>query len=299
MQFLAALSLFLSPAVAPAGLLESDTPLDRALASAQARLESTATLVGDHSTWENAWELETEHYRVRTTANWYIGKRMGKNLEVMFGFFQEITGSDWEPSQPLSIFLFEDLADYNQFGTDNGEYHSSILGSYYASGHADQPVATYVHHSPKQLAMWVTHSAFHQFAGGAFSQPAPTWFEEGLASYFANAYWDQDYLASEFKRISRGSSYVPLGTLLREPIDQYVADPHSRFIELGMLFNYLLHKRPDTMTQKNADGIVLLAPAADYVSGTMRGLDVSDNPVHELLTVDLEQLEAELRDFQF
>lgn len=293
MHLLATLSLFCALS-AP-----GDSPLQQALERAQAKLELQPLLLGDHTQWVNAWEIETEHFRLRTTANWYLGQRMAQNLEGMLPFFQEITGTQWAPSEPLRIFLFEDLTGYNQFGDDNGEYHSSMLGSYYATAHPERPVATYLHHSPKQLGMWVTHSAYHQFASAAFSQPVPVWFDEGLASYFANAYWDPTYLATQFKRISKSQSYVPLRTLLSEPIDLYIADPHSRFIELGMLFNYLLHHRPDTMTKKNADGIVLIAPAADYISGVLHGRDVTDNPVHTLLTTDLDLLEAELLGHQF
>lgn len=293
MLILATLTLLVNSSDATA----TDALLDRALARAQVRLESSAVLAVDHSAWENAWEIESDHYLVRTTANWYIGQRVAQNLENMYGFFAELTGSDWQPNEPLRLFLFEDLADYNQFGDSNGEHHSSILGSYYATAHPEQPVATYLHHSQLQVAQWVTHSAFHQYVRGAYARQLPIWFEEGLASYFARAYWDKAFLFSEFKRISNSGAYLPLGTLLREPIEQYVADPHVRFVELGTLWTYLLHHRPDTMTQKNEDGIVLLAPAADYVVDTLRGRDVTGNPVHELLTQDLDQLEAELRDF--
>ena len=293
MQLVATLSMLCALA-APA-----DSPLERALVRAQVQLELRVPLTGDHSSWENAWEIESPHFLIRTTANWYIGQRMAENLEGMLPFFHEVTGSQWVPSEPLRIFLFEDLAGYNTFGDENGEYHSSMLGSYFATGHPEQPVATYIHHSPKQLGMWVTHSAYHQFAARAFSQPVPVWFDEGLASYFANAYWDPAYLAAQFKRIKSGPSYVPLRTLLREPIEAYVPDPHARFIELGMLFNYLLHHREDTMTKKNADGIVLIAPAADFISGMLLGQDVTDNPVRTLLTEDLEQLEADLLAYEF
>lgn len=293
MLLLATLPLILSSG----GLASADAPLGRALERAQVRLERASILAVDHSEWDNAWEIESEHYLVRTTANWYIGKRVAQNLENMFSFFSDVTGTDWQPNERLQVFLFEDLGDYNVFGDSNGEHHSSILGSYHATAHPQQPVATYLHHSQLQVGQWVTHSAFHQFVTSAFSRPLPVWFEEGLASYFARAYWDKPFLISEFKRISNSEAYVPLGTLLREPIEEYVADPHVRFVELGTLFTYLLHHRPDTMTQKNADGVVLMAPMGDYVLNTLRGQDVTDNPVHELLTQDLDQLEAELRDF--
>jgi hypothetical protein len=174
-----------------------------------------------------------------------------------------------------------------------------LLGSFYATQHPDRPVAMYFHANVRQRAMWATHSAFHQFVDRAFAAAPPTYLSEGLAAYFSIFYWDQAFGIAEFKRIASGPAWVPLARLQREGIEAYAADPHTRFIELGMLFNYLLHYRPDTRTQKNADGVVLLSPAADYCADVLRGRDVSGHPVHELLTVGLADLEAELRSYSF
>ncbi len=80
------------------------------------------------------------------------------------------------------------------------------------------------------------------------------------------------------------------------------ADPawaHARFVQLGAMFNYLLHFRADTRTERNADGVILLSPAADYINDLLRGRSVVEHPMHELFTTRLDELEADLRAFDF
>jgi len=293
-------------AAAPRGAPSpGDEMLDRLLERSQAQLEAAAVVLADHSSWDDAWEITTRDYAVRTSMNWYLGKRLGDDLEAMLGFFRELGRTEWRPPNRMRVFLFPSLADYNAFGNAFGE-HSSMLGSFWASDHPERPVALYFDPNPFWVSTWATHSAFHQFAGQAFPSTPPLWVDEGLASYFAHFYWDPAWGADEFRRVVDGGLFLPLRQLMREPISAYVTPPgstvdeaHRRFVELGALFAYLLNHREDTRTQYNADGIVLLSPAADYVADLLRGRDVSDHPVHELFTVRLDELEADLRAFRF
>jgi hypothetical protein len=273
--------------------------LDRALERSQARLRERVELVDDHSTWEQAWEIGSENFNVKTPMNWYIGARLGRDLDAMLEHFRKLTRSNWRPQVPLPIYLFPNLGDYNTFGNDFGEHHSSVLGSFYATSHPERPVTMYFHVNPYYLGMWATHSAFHQFVAQAFTTTPPTWFEEGLAAYFSIYYWDTAYGVGEFERIVRDGSFLPLSQLMREGVDAYPADPQTRFVELAMLFNYLLNYREDTRTQTNENGDILLAPAADFVADVLAGRDVSWNPVQELVSVRLAELEADLKAYDF
>ncbi len=291
--------LLLALLLVPDGGDAVDRAIARAVARTQSRLARDVVPFEDHSTWDTAWEIESKSYRVTTSMNWYIGAALAQDLETMLGYFRELAATEWRPPTPMPIHLYPTLGEYNQFGDTFGEFHSSALGSFCATQHPDRPVAMYFHVSKNQLTMWATHSAFHQFVDHAFANVPPTWVSEGLASYFAIFYLDQAYGISEFQRIAGGDTWIPLSQLQREGIDAYPTDPHTRFIELGTLFNYLLHYREDTRTQKNADGIVLLSPAADYCADVLRGRDVSGHPVHELLTSGLTELEADLRAYSF
>jgi hypothetical protein len=278
---------------------EDSAALERALAKAQAGLEKTTRVLEDHSSFERAWVIPTRDYEVRTSLNWYIGKRLAEDLEAMLAFFRDFGRTNWRPQEPLSVHLYGSLAEYNSFGEQFGAHHSSILGSFWASDHPERPVALYMEANPKLLAMWATHSAFHQFAEQAFPSVPDVWVSEGLASYFSIFFWDAPWGAAEFRRAKSSDRYVPLRQLMREPLEAYAQDPDTRFVELGALFHYLLNHRPDTRIERNAEGVVLLAPAQDYLIDLLRGRDVSGHPLHELLHERIEELEADFKAFDF
>ena len=298
--FLAGLGSMLPPpqgapdrGAADAALLES--ALERVLGD----FERRARLAGSHATWDEAWEIETRDLLVRTPLNHYIGAQLGRDLETMLGHFRELGRTEWRPRARLPVFLFGSLADYNDFGNNFGAEHSSMLGSFWASDHELRPTALYFDSNRSLTSIWATHSLFHQFANQAFPSAPAVWLDEGLASYFSIFYWDADWGAAEFRRVVDTGRFVPLRRLMSDPLAAYTDDPHSRFVELGALFNYLLNYRPDTRTQRNAEGQVLMSPAGDYLHDLLRGRDVSSHPVHELFTVRLGELEADLRAFDF
>ena len=273
--------------------------LERVLSQAQARLESRAKLLEDHTSWERAWEIPTRDYLVRTSLNWYIGKRLGDNLDAMLGHFRALAQTEWRPAQPLRVFLFPTLPEYNTFGEQHGAHHSSMLGAFWAGDQPEQPLAVCFDANPLQYTMWATHAAFHQFAEQALPRVPPTWLNEGLASYFGIFYWDTAWGTAQFRSVVDAGRFVPLRRLMAEPLEAYAEDPEARFVELGTLLHYLVNCRPDTLTERSAEGDVLTAPAEGYLSDLLRGRDVTGHPVHALLTVGLDELEAELRAYDF
>ena len=94
------------------------------------------------------------------------------------------------------------------------------------------------------------------------------------------------------------TEFVPLGDLLRNPIAGYADRTHNRFIELGMLFTYLLSYREDTRTVIDG-GTEVQAPFAEYLRLVLGGGNATSVPIHELLTTGTDELEAEFRAFDF
>jgi len=187
------------------------------------------------------------------------------------------------------------MASYNQFGQSAAE-HSSMYGSYYDAENAEQPVATYFTPNRNLLGMWITHGAVHQFLEQSFSTQPPIWISEGLASYFA-LYWDWGFGARELKLLAAGPSFVPLERLLRDPIQAYTATADLRFIELGMLFNYLLNYCEDT---KNGAGDGPdSGPFRDFLRAAVRGQDTSKTHFAEMLDEAADLLESDFKGFDF
>lgn len=281
----------------------------KAIGRAQADLERSLELWTDHSTWEHAWRVSTEDYEVRTTVSRYFGLDLAQGLETMRGHFDALLAPTRRVDGPLAVYIFPSLAEYNQFGNDFGAEHSSAYGSFYAQGSPERAVGVLFDENPTLLRMWVTHSALHQYLDRAFTRQPPTWVSEGLAAYFA-LFWDYGYGISEIDRIRRNRTaagapapagqeqFVPLRALLPGGLDQYVGSAGNRFIELGMLFTYLMSYREDTRTVMDGDTVVQ-APFAEYLRAILQGADHTQLPVHALLTERTDELEADFRAFEF
>ncbi len=268
----------------------------RALESAQTELLAQIDLWEDHSRWESAWEVASEHYRVRTTHGRYLAANLAEGMETMLGHFQSVLGTDWAPGTPFEIWVFPTLAEYNQFGNANGAQHSSMYGSFHATQHAQQPVATMYTANPTLLRMWITHAAVHQFVSGAFPATPTTAISEGLAAYFS-LYWDPAYAASEHDRVAKGSLFIPLRQLLADPLQSYAQNTDDRLMELGTLFTYLLHHREDTGLGPDDEGSE--GSFAAYLRAVLNGRNLTGMPFDDMLANDLDELEDSYRAFRF
>ena len=255
--------------------------LDRALQRAAAEIARRTELYEDHSTWENAWVVESDHYIVRTTASWFLAKDVASGLDAMYGHFCETLGLEKGPAGRMRIDLLPDLAAYNKLG-QNYDQHSSFYGSFYADKESGSPVAVAPERDPTLLRMHATHGALHQFLAAAFpGRTPPTWVVEGLASYFS-IYWNYGWGLSQFEQVHTEGNLVPLGRLFREDVAAYVQRPHGHMMELGMLFYYLLRFREETRTTLPEEE-EQRAPFRDWLLATLRGRDVSQLPVNALL----------------
>lgn len=290
--------LFVTPAVAAfAGDRAYRELLDAAIGDARRELSKKLSLYEDHSTWETAWRIPTEHYVIRTVLGYPRGVKLGEGMERMYGYFRDLFVA--EPRTfPLNAFVLPDLAAYNQFGNDNGEHHSSSYGVFYPAAHAEKPVATYFDGDEVRLRQFLTHGAVHQYLDAAFGPVArPTWLEEGLAGYF-ETFWDFDNSVAAFDHLRANNRYIPVGRLLDAGIDAYGGDHYA---ESGIFVHYLLNVREDTRTRVDSTtGEVTAAPFRDYVRAVLSGGDVNAIPVvQKLLTSGRAQLDADFKSAQF
>ncbi len=275
-----------------------DKLLDKTVLLAQQKLMKETDFVVDHSEWENAWEVNTTHYTVRTTQSYAYAQQVGQGLETMLGYYRLLLKSDFVPTERFKVFILPSIEAYRAFGNSNGAHHSSIHGSYYARDHAEKPVACYYDSNQVLVNMHLTHAAVHQFVEQAFGRAPATWIDEGLASYFS-LFWANDWGVQELKRIKDEETYRPLNRLMVAAIGQYgAATAQASFMELGMFFTYLLIWREDTKTIYGDKGEEA-APFADYIRRSVRGQSVVDLPIHKHLTKGLRELELEFKAFEF
>ncbi len=294
------------PVLVLIGLQGSPTPkpaelyrraVARALARAQAELVAAARPDVDHSRWEDPWVVVSEHYEVRSTRSYAQARSIADSSEFLRGEMVKLLGEgDGGRKARQPIWIFPTLAAYKAFGEANGEEHSSMWGSYYAKKDAALAVATYENGNPTLLGMWVTHSAVHQFLEQSFGEQRLVWVDEGLASYFA-LFWDWPYGASELERMKQARTFFPLARLVREPIQAYLDQPHDRFIELGMLFHFLLNSCE--ATRNGASGDPSTGPFQEFLRLAVRGQDTSDTEFLASFEEATALLEEDFKDFDF
>ena len=270
--------------------------LDRAIDRAQTRLQERLEIGQDHSDWVNAWEVESEHYLVRSTHSRFLAAELAQGLEQMLEHFQRILRPEWQPTRRFPIFVFPDIAAYNNFGNTNGAEHSSFYGSFYEEATQDRAVAMAYDENRTLLKMQATHSALHQFVADASAQPLPTWVSEGLASYFA-LFWNFNWGIAEFRRIADGGTFIEMPDLLNAPIAAYTGRTHERFIQLGMLFAYLLNYREESMTaagEGQGPG-----PFARALQGMLDGSGPTTGVLRSLFGEGMNEFYADFRAFEF
>jgi hypothetical protein len=261
---------------------------------AESALLATASLEVDHSRWEDPWIVRSARMEVRTTLNYAQGARIVKSLEFIHAEFEKLVGPTPPRDAPYRVWIFPNLGAYNQFGNDFGAEHSSLLGSFFSSQNPEQPVATYQTSNPTLLGMWITHGAVHQWLETSFSAQPPVWVSEGLASYYA-LYWDWAYGARELDRLEASPNWVPLTRLMNDPIAAYLERPEDRFVELGMLFHFLLDACEAT---RNApDGTP--GTFQEFLRLAVRGQDTSQTDFVLSLEGALDLLEEEFKSHDF
>jgi hypothetical protein len=238
------------------------------LLSQQLAFEDKTDLWQDHTTWDRAWIVQGKHFSVRTTSSRGLAQEVLDGQEGMRAYFDELLKGTANVASVCPIYIFPDRDTYNAFGDQHGQHHSSIMGGFYASGHPQRPIATYLDSSRTRTQMWITHNALHQYVSQNFSGTAPVWVTEGLASYFS-LIWDFNYGIRELEILKDQDRLLPLEQLLTESLDEYPDDPHARFIQLGMMFNYLLRFNEDTMRVENASEA--LAPFDTFLRASARG----------------------------
>lgn len=270
----------------------------RSTERAQRALLATLNFEVDHSRFEDPWIVTTAHYELRATVSYAQTKKLAEGLEFVRGEFAKLLG---EPKTPHGgrnkIWVLPSFGGYNAFGLQNGaEVHSSVLGSYYFAGHAEQPVISYQNGNDVLLGMWITHSALHQYLEQNFGPQSQVWVDEGLASYFA-LFWDWPYGAARLEELEKSRDYVPLERLLREPLEAYLSKPDPRFIELGMLFHFLLNSCE--ATKNGATGDPSSGPFQEFLRAAVRGQDVSDSEFTQTFEEASALLEQDFKAFDF
>jgi hypothetical protein len=170
-----------------------------------------------HGEWDDAWEIESDHFVLRTDMDYDFAAKMSQAAEKLFANMTTFLGFEPELRDPLPVYIFKDLDEYNVFGSQyaNGDegFRSSAMGCFYALSHPDAPAVTFYHFDENYNYLWTDqwfhHVVPHQILAEALPNLASTWMLNGIATYFE--LWSNfEPPFKEIKRKLSGRRMIPL-----------------------------------------------------------------------------------------
>jgi hypothetical protein len=136
-----------------------------------------------HGEWDKAWELATEHYRIKTNAGWRVLRTVANAMEqvqVFYRVFHQYK-TKGEAIPVAGVWVFKNAQEYKTLGNQPVEW---------AAGHWDGTnVVTYDSRGDKDQGLagmldTLFHEASHQFTSLCGGGAVPAWLNEGMASFF-------------------------------------------------------------------------------------------------------------------
>lgn len=223
-------------------------------------------------TIDTGWEIETEHYAVRTNHSLEAGVALGVKLEHLYHVWRQMFVRYYaseaqildlfegriQPSAGatrLSVYYFRDRDDYVRYlrkmagptiQISSGYYNESLRRAFfYADKEADD----------RNLFHEATHQLFHQSrpVAAAVGAAANFWIVEGIAMYMESLHREGDYyvlgglgderlVAARF-RLLKDNFYVPLTEVAAFGMRQLQKDPRIAMLysEFAGLTHFLVY----------------------------------------------------------
>ncbi len=133
----------------------------------------------EHSTWEEAGEVERPNYITVTDAGYEVLIRTAEAMEQMNAFYREFfqygTEEDGKSVPRIRVHVFKNRDEYLKLGIGPPVEWS---GGHFTGSH----VETYLSNGFESMTGTLFHEAAHQFV--SLATRAVGWLNEGLASFF-------------------------------------------------------------------------------------------------------------------
>ena len=137
-----------------------------------------------HKEWDKAWELETEHYKVKTDAGYRVlmtAAHAMEQVQVFYRLFHQYKTAN-EKIPIANVWIFKSHEEYKTIGhppTDwaGGHWDGSSVVTFDPRGEGSTAGLT-------DLLDTLFHEASHQFTSLCGGGGVPAWLNEGMASFF-------------------------------------------------------------------------------------------------------------------
>jgi tetratricopeptide (TPR) repeat protein len=143
--------------------------------------EEVALLKGE---WTNAWELETEHYQLKSNKSEIFLKKLGVALEDAYKEYARFFGKAPPGEKKMRVYAFAKFDDYKAY-CDKINHPEN----YNAAGFAPCEPETFCGYDKlgddRSFLSTMVHEGAHLFHQLSFpSANTPSWVAEGMATYF-------------------------------------------------------------------------------------------------------------------
>ncbi|MCE9582719.1 MAG: DUF1570 domain-containing protein [Planctomycetes bacterium] len=176
--------------------------------------------------WADCYVEETAHYTVRTNTTEQFAKDLGAVLEVAYGEYKKFYGGE-EPKLPgkdkMSLNAYRTYEDYRKYCVENKQ-EDSLNAAGFARSESNVVVGWDKTGNTHQFLQTMVHEAAHlYFFRVTPGVQAPSWYAEGMATYFEGFDWDGKTYRFNFisdsrlpfaRDAMRGGRHIPLKDLM-------------------------------------------------------------------------------------
>ncbi|MBN2022214.1 MAG: hypothetical protein JW809_05425 [Pirellulales bacterium] len=225
-----------------------------------------------HRDIHNGWDIQTEHYTVRTNHGIEAGVALGVKLEQLYRVWNQLflyyyanesqlaslfDGRGRQPAPPRHhVVLFRDRDDYNQslrpaisnIEISVGLYSDQTRRAYFFAGKD---------HDERTLYHEATHQLFHESRPVALGvgRQANFWIVEGIALYMESLHAEDGYhvlggfddvrMRAARYRLLHDRFFVPWEELTAYGLDRLQADPRiaTLYSQMAGMTHFLVHGR--------------------------------------------------------
>ncbi|GEM_PF-1764791 len=154
--------------------------------------------------WENAHEVKTTHYDIRTNYDEDFAQELGALCEVAYEDFKRFYGGiepKLEAKDRMTLYAFASYEDYRKYCVEhNAEAQLQAAG--FAVSNSNVVVGWNKTGEPADFLATMAHEAAHLFYFRiAKGLAAPSWYAEGMATQFEGFEWTGSSYA--YNRLSR------------------------------------------------------------------------------------------------
>jgi hypothetical protein len=161
-------------------------------------------------------------------------------------FARRFRGFHTKDTRPMPLYVFRQREDYERFIRKQGLNAANTGGVFFYTDKGSGLAVWISGQSSQQIIQLMQHEGFHQFAWVRIGRDLPSWANEGLAEYFADAFLLRGSFVTgktnarrvrRVKAAAQDSSYVPFRRLLNMTTDEWLSKVNGGDRRAGLLYD--------------------------------------------------------------